>query len=488
MTSPDLISLPWSLQLLAAILLASGIFALCWSYFQLEAPSLPYPPGPPGKGFLSGNMSDIPTTKSWEIYAEWGKKYGEIVHLRIYSQHMVVLNSFEVAKDLLEKRSSVYSDRPQFSMIKLMNWDFNMGLKPYGDEWRIHRRLLQQSLRPLASLTYRSIQTRKVNDMLYGILTNPEDLSEHYKTFAAATIMSIVYGHDIAPKNDYFVTLSEAAVKRLSEAIFPGARAVNALPILRYLPACFPGAGFKRYGRETSELTHQMQEVPFDFVHKAMAAGNDSNSMVAKLITNQPDETKQAIKEVAATSYAAGADTTVSALGTFFYAMAMFPDVQQKAQHEIDAITGSDRLVNYDDRESLPYVEALFREVLRWRPVLPLGVAHSTTVEDIYRGHYIPKGATVIANIWAISHDPKKFEKPEAFDPDRYFDDKGNLIAEEIYAFGFGRRVCVGRHLAASTVWLAIAATLSTFSIRKKKDAFGNEIPLDGKYTDRLIR
>jgi cytochrome P450 len=112
------------------------------------------------------------------------------------------------------------------------------------------------------------------------------------------------------------------------------------------------------------------------------------------------EEGKQAIKEVAATGYAAGADTTVSALGTFFYAMAMCPDVQKKAQQEIDRIIGSDRLVTYDDRDSLPYVEAVYREVLRWRPVAPLGVARSTLEEDVYNGYYIPKGATVLINIW----------------------------------------------------------------------------------------
>ena len=84
--------------------------------------------------------------------------------------------------------------------------------------------------------------------------------------------MSAVYGYDIKPKGDYFVDLAEAAVAKLSESIFPGASAVNALPVLRYLPAWFPGAGFKRFAHETKMLTRQMRDVPFEFVQKSIVS------------------------------------------------------------------------------------------------------------------------------------------------------------------------------------------------------------------------
>ena len=73
--------------------------------------------------------------------------------------------------------------------------------------------------------------------------------------------------------------------------------------------------------------------------------------------------------------------------------MALFPDVQQRAKQELDAVIGCDRLITYKDRPLLLYVEALFREVMRWRPVVPLSVAHAGTSDDVYKGYYIPKGA-----------------------------------------------------------------------------------------------
>lgn len=374
------------------------------------------------------------------------------------------------------------------TMINLMNWDFNTGLKPYGLQWRNERRLLQDAFRPSTTLTYRPIQTEKINHMLYELLTNPKDFRQHYKAVNAAIIMRIVYGYDTAPEEDYFVELSEAATQKLSESVFPGAALVNALPILRHLPSWLPGTGFQVYAKEAKKLTKKMRDVPFAFVKENLTSGMAYPSMVSSLLANMGDHEHEMIKSVAATSFAGGADTTTSALGTFFYAMAMFPEAQKKAQQEIGDIIGYDRLPTFDDQDSLPYIEAVFREVMRWRPVTPLGVAHSTTEDDIFNGYYIPKGATVISNIWAMAHDPDKYENPELFNPDRYFDQDGNLMDDkDVFVFGFGRRICPGRHMASATVWLAIVTVLSMFNIRKVKDASGNEIPLNGDYTDGLI-
>jgi cytochrome P450 len=73
--------------------------------------------------------------------------------------------------------------------------------------------------------------------------------------------------------------------------------------------------------------------------------------------------------------------------------MAVHPDIQQKAQSEIDTVIGIHRLPEFEDRPSLPFVEALYREIMRWKPVSPLGVAHAATADDIYNGYFIPKGS-----------------------------------------------------------------------------------------------
>ena len=87
---------------------------------------------------------------------------------------------------------------------------------------------------------------------------------------------------------------------------------------------------------------------------------------------------------------------TSSAVKTFFYSMALNPDIQKKAQEEIDRVVGNQRLPNFDDRESMPYTDAIYREVMRTRPILPLGFPHTSTEDDVYNGYFIPKGRILL--------------------------------------------------------------------------------------------
>ncbi|KAJ7147104.1 cytochrome P450 [Mycena crocata] len=434
---------------------------------------LPFPPGPE-PGFLTGNLRDIPTELPWLTYTEWGKRYGEIVHARIFGAHIVVVNSAKTAVELFDRRARIYSDRPTIPMVELMEWDFNLSLMPHGEKWRQYRRMFHQHFRRDAVTAYRSIQMRKFHDLLRGLLLTPEDFFAHTKTVAAAIVMATVYEYDMKPTHDRFVDLSEEAVKRLCASVFPGVFAVNSVPFLRHLPSWFPGCGFHRFGQ--ARLLAEMKDEPFRFVRQKMRHGVGGFSVLRKLLENNDaqggsEAQEKVIKEVTALAYAGAADT-----------------VERKAQSEIDSVTGFSRLPIFEDRQSLPYVEAIFREVMRWRPVAPLGVAHATSEDDIYKGFFIPKGTTVLSNIWAMVHDESIYPEPDKFKPERFFDGHGQLTTEDsILAFGFGRRACVGRHVADATVWGAIVSLLSVFNIAKAKDAAGNEIPIDPVYSDGLI-
>jgi len=299
-----------------------------------------------------------------------------------------------------------------------------------------------------------------------------------------------MYAHEVTPKDDYFVHLAETATGQLAESVFPGASLFFAFPsVFRHLPTWFPGAGFKRFALEGRKVAFEMRDIPLATVQKQMKDGLVPNCVAAAVLeTCQSKEEFDVIAGAAATGYAAGAETTVSSLGMFFQAMLMYPDVQRRAKQEIDAVVGSERLITYDDRSSLPYVEALHREVMRWRPVLPLSVSHASTSDDMYKGYYIPKGTTVVSNVWAIAHDPKKYLEPNTFNPSRFLDQNGELNDDNVdYVFGFGRRICPGRHMASATIWLVIATVLQNFDIQNKRDSDGHEIPIKEGYGNGFI-
>ena len=124
--------------------------------------------------------------------------------------------------------------------------------------------------------------------------------------------------------------------------------------------------------------------------------------------------------------------------------MTLHPEAQAKAQAEIDSVIGTDRLPTLADRDQLPYVEALVKEVFRWNPVAPQGAPHVSKEDDVHMGYFIPAGTMCIANIWRFLHDSATYKDPMAFRPERFMG-PGPEQDPRAYAFGFGRMICPGR-------------------------------------------
>jgi cytochrome P450 len=106
------------------------------------------------------------------------------------------------------------------------------------------------------------------------------------------------------------------------------------------------------------------------------------------------------VRNVAAIVYAAGSDTTSTAILTLILAMLLHPEMQCTAQAELDRVVGSSRLPTFQDKEHLPYIRCLVLECLRWHSAVPLGLVHIATQDDEYCGYRIPKGTSVMPNIW----------------------------------------------------------------------------------------
>ncbi|KAG1879755.1 cytochrome P450 [Suillus subluteus] len=188
-----------------------------------------------------------------------------------------------------------------------------------------------------------------------------------------------------------------------------------------------------------------MVSAPHKFVKDQMVAGITPMSFTSNLLEGGDIsmEEDHNVKWSAFSVYAGGSDTTVSAIYSLFLAMTLFPDVQKKAQAEIDAVVGPDRLPSFADRDYLPYTEALVKEVLRWN-VIALISAHCVTNDDIHDGYYIPKGSLIMPNIWFMLNDPQAYANPSQLNPERFLakDGKEPETEPRTICFGFGRRIC----------------------------------------------
>ncbi|KAH9475493.1 Cytochrome P450 monooxygenase COX2 [Psilocybe cubensis] len=455
----------------------------------------PYPPGPKPLPLI-GNMLDFPSSSLAQEYVEWGKKYkSDILHAEALGNHVVILNSREDAIALLEQHAKLYSDRPQMPIFPLMGWEFNVALLPYGDEWRQHRRVCQQNFNPQTARKYESLQMEKVRGFLQSLIETPEQFDAHNKVLSVSLTMNMMYGYDIKSIHDRVIEVAEAGNVIGSRLMAPGGSLINIFPILRHIPPWVPGATSHKEAKEVKDLTAEMMRIPTEFVKKSLAEGTATSSLVTdfyekKYSVGATEQEEDIIKNIAYTVYGAASDTclkkTISSSGTFFCQMALHPEIQRKAQEELDRVVGSKRLPTLDDRKSLPYLEAIYRELLRFKPPLPLAVPHSLSAEDHhYKGYFIPKGTLVYPNIWAMTHDENVYPDPFSFKPERFFDSNGKLNDDDrVLAYGFGRRICVGKSIASSTLWLQIASVLACFNIEKAKDKLGNEIEVDTSYEE----
>ncbi|KAJ7235545.1 cytochrome P450 [Mycena rebaudengoi] len=455
---------------------------LLW-YLIRSRSRLPLPPGP-RKLPLIGNLRDMPSSFEWEKYMEWSKEHNsDIIHLDTLGTSIIVLSSAEAANELLEKRSTIYSGRRFIRGMEDKNWFATFSSHP-----RTQRRLFHHTFNIEAVRRFHPKQRTATHELLRRILRDPDGVSSHLRHMTGEAIMSIAYGIQVLPTSDPYIELVEKAMHTFSLAAVRGRYLVDYIPALKYVPDWFPGAGFKRKAKEWKKLTQAAVETPFaeakrNIASDRIATGTATPSFTSygmQIVEESQDKAyiEMAVKNSAASMYTAGADTTLVALTNFILAMLANPDAQKMAQVEIDSVVGRDRLPDFDDEDLLPYVSALVKEVLRWKNVTPIAIPHLLEIEDFYKGYRLPAKSVVIANAWAILHDETMYPDPYSFKPERFLlDGKPNPeIKSPDAAFGFGRRIYPGRHMAMSSMWITIASIPSTFNITKAVGDDGKEI------------
>jgi cytochrome P450 len=255
----------------------------------------------------------------------------------------------------------------------------------------------------------------------------------------------------------------------LTSAAVPGRYLVDSLPFLNHLPSFL--APWKQHAESIFNRQNELFTGHMEDVRRAAAAGHDAHCFVKYLLDGQKESgiTDQEIAFLAGVMYGAGSDTTSDAIATFIMTMVNHPEQQKRAQEEIDRVVGRDRMPTFADMPDLPYINALVKEVQRWRPVIAGGLAHATTKDDVYQGYFIPEGTTVIPLAWAIHMDPKLYPEPEKFKPERFLKD-GQVCGVDLadrghFGFGYGRRICPGMYIAERSLFSKLLCLPSGYSI-----------------------
>ncbi|EKM55879.1 uncharacterized protein PHACADRAFT_256807 [Phanerochaete carnosa HHB-10118-sp] len=378
-------------------------------------------------------------------------------------------------------------------LTELTGWHRNWGLLPYGDYWRTHRRLFHQYFRPRAVPQYHLKQAKAVHKLLQSLLKSGDDFVPHVRYMAGSMILDIVYASDAQP-GDPRIELVEKAVYTVNHIINAGIFLVDVFPILKHVPAWFPGARFKRQAAEWKTLVDAMYEEPYHQFKKAMKDGSAQPCLAASLLSDTGETdlstSDEIFMNITGTTYAAGADTTVIVLSTFVLAMVLYPEAQALVQEEIDRVVGRDRLPEMDDQNSLPCVTAVIYEVLRWHSPLPLASPRRAMTDDEYNGYHIPAGSVVMGNSWAILHDEEIYPDPDTFNPRRFLSADGKLRDDVPFpteTFGYGRRICAGRHFVLDMLFIAVSNLLAVFTIEKAVDENGKVIEVKEEFAPHVF-
>ncbi|KGQ10461.1 O-methylsterigmatocystin oxidoreductase [Beauveria bassiana D1-5] len=452
------------------------------------------PPGPMRLPFI-GNLLDLPP-KGEPEFQHWLKhneRYGPISSVHIMGQTIIIIHGRDAAWYLLQKCSKSTSSRPHLEFAQSMcGYDNLLASQKYEDSsFRPRRRLVHQHLgTPAASERYKSLHQEQAGILIQRLRESPEKLGDHLKSFASAIVLEATYGYTLESVADPLVTLLHRMIDQIKEAFMPMAWVVDVLPALQHLPDWLPGMSFKKKAREHRQTMNEVADMPYAFVQEQMQKGTHRPSYVSSILetdtANSDDDqgsfdagppvrpTEESdIKYTAATMYGAGVETSTSTLEAFALAMVLFPDVQRKAQQEIDSVVGPDRLPSPQDRARLPYTSNLVTELLRWWPVLPMGVVHTAQEDIMYRDYLIPKDAILMPMVWWFCHDPGCYADPAKFDPDRFSKAGSNEPDPRGVVFGFARRICPGRFFADSSLFMAISHILATLTITNDVDDKG---------------
>ncbi|KAJ7174153.1 cytochrome P450 [Mycena crocata] len=470
-------------------LLAAAAVSLCYHLYTRRN-TLPLPPGPKGWPLI-GNVLDMPTSHSWKTFARWGDIYGGIMSVTLLGQPFVIVNDPAIAVEILDKRGTLYADRPTLEMANMSGWDRALSNARYGPRFREYRKLIGRVIGTRGSMVkFYPLEDYQANMFLKRVLGDPQSFDEATRKTAAAMVLHLTYGYKIREDgHDPLVDLADKALGEFSQITRPGAFLVDVMPILKYIPTWFPGASFKRLAKLYTKSCDELAEVPLAYVQDQMSAGQETPSYASNLLQDKDisDDRMYEIKWSAASFYGAGADTTVSVVTTYFLAAAKYPEVQKRAQAEMESVVGRNRLPTFEDRDSLPYLEAVCKELFRWLPIVPLAVPHRAMADDVYEGYFIPKGTLVIANVWKFLHDPAVYSDPFVFNPDRFLGPNPAPDPTDVGVFGYGRRVCPGTHLADVSVWITVAKAVAGLTIKRAVDVDGNEIDPVADTTDGII-
>lgn len=463
----------FELDLTGQLALAAGCLVTIYLIHNAYKKKYRLPPGPYPLPVLGNLLSVGSKDYMHEHFTELGQKYGDICMVYMGPKRMVILNTIETIREAFLKKGVEFANRPATYSGELFGGDDGIVFAQYTPQMKLQRKISHSALRKFATgEALESLLRTGFADMCAIIDTedgNPFDIYPKLSFMVYNILTSMVCGKRFEADDPFFKQLIEqidSVNSKLGNGLIE-----DIYPIFKHFP-----------NKLVSEIKVALKEMT-DYFEKCLeeheeSFNEDEIADFVDLIISARKEvereegaetvsmlTKANYIAMLADMFFAGTDTSRFTLNWTIGLCTQHPEVQARMHKEINDAVG-DSEIGMHHRSQLPYTEAVLHEALRMYPAGPLGVPRATSCDVTLRDYDLPQDTWVVPNIWACHRDPKEWDEPDKFKPERHLDENGQLAPKpnSFLPFSTGRRVCVGEAVAKAELHLLTAMIFQRYS------------------------
>ncbi|KAM6592814.1 hypothetical protein CsatA_000517 [Cannabis sativa] len=421
-----------------------------------------------------------------QAFHKLSNHYGPLIHLYLGSVLCVVASTPEVAKEFLKTQETSFLNRPQMTAVDYLTYgSADFSFTPYGPYWKFMKKICMTQLLGGRTLDqFLPLRREEIKKFLHLMLKKADQKEEveiegELMKLSNNVISRMLMGKTCSDNDD-----NEA--DEIRKLITETAELTGKFNLKDYIWFC-KNLDLQGFGKRLKKVRDKFDSMMDRIIkeHEEVRSKKESEDDTVKdlldmLLDISEDEssefklTRENIKAFILDIFAAGSDTSALTIEWALSELVNNPNIMQKAREEIDTLVGQTRLVEESDIGNLPYLQAIVKETLRLHPTGPMAVRESTERCTI-NGYDIPEKTQLFVNLWAIGRDPKHWESPLEFKPERFVsednDENGNDGKQldvrgqnyHFMPFGSGRRGCPGTSLAMLVVQATLAAMIQCF-------------------------
>ncbi|NXK03470.1 CP2J2 protein, partial [Herpetotheres cachinnans] len=462
----------WESISFQVLLVFLTVFLLVASYMKQRQPKH-FPPSPFSLPFI-GHMYLLNFNSPQVTVQKLSEKYGAIFKMQLGTTLFVFVNGLRMVKEVLVNQGENFIDRPEIPVDKEIFSKMGLAFSN-GHLWKQQRRFALTTLRNLG-LGKRSLEERIQEECrcLVDVFGDEQGkpFNPHFKISNAVSniICSITFGNRFDYQDEDFQKLLKLMDETASLHGAIMSQLYNSFPsIIKFFPGSHQTI-YKNWKLLKSFVKEKIDKHKEDW---NLSDNQDfTSSYLQEIAKDNDDGTFQEKNLVACASdlLFAGTETTSTTIRWALLYMAMYPEIQARVQTEIDTVIGQLRQPALEDRNNMPYTNAVIHEVQRKGNIIPFNVPRQAVKDTVLDGFHIPKGTILLTNLTSVMFDKNEWETPDTFNPGHFLKDGQFWKRESFMPFSIGKRACLGELLARSELFLFFTALLQKFTIQAPLD------------------